>query len=98
MVEQINATDAAMLFVAMGVPRQELWVDARFKDLKPSVVLAVGALFDFYSGDMPRAPALLRRAGMEWCYRLYKEPRRLFRRYVVGNPLFVIRVLRRLRL
>lgn len=94
MLDSLNASGARLLFVALGVPRQELWTHASLERLEPSVVLAVGALFDFYSGDVPRAPLWMRQRGLEWCYRLYKEPRRLFVRYVVGNPLFIWRVLR----
>jgi exopolysaccharide biosynthesis WecB/TagA/CpsF family protein len=87
-----------MLFIAKGVPDQELWISAHAAQLSAPVVLGVGALFDFYSGAIPRAPQYLRRLRLEWLYRLWCEPRRLFRRYVLGNPEFVTRaVLWRLR-
>jgi lipopolysaccharide/colanic/teichoic acid biosynthesis glycosyltransferase len=60
--------------------------------LRATLSFGVGGLFDFLSGRIPRAPSLLRRIGLEWTYRLYQEPRRMFRRYVLGNPAFVIRV------
>lgn len=92
---QINASGARMLFVGMGVPRQELWIDSRSRELDVPVQLGVGALFDFYSGDVRRAPGVIRRFGMEWAWRLALEPSRLFARYVVGNPVFMARAMRR---
>ncbi|MBQ6352560.1 MAG: WecB/TagA/CpsF family glycosyltransferase, partial [Lentisphaeria bacterium] len=62
-------------------------------ELRCGVALAVGGLLDFVSGRIPRAPLWMRRCGIEWMYRLYREPVRLFRRYVIGNPLFVLRLL-----
>lgn len=85
---------AGLLFVAMGVPAQELWIRQHRPALKVPVTLAVGALFDFYSGDVRRAPRWLRRLGLEWVFRLALEPRRLYLRYIIGNPLFVFRALR----
>ncbi|MBM4397622.1 MAG: WecB/TagA/CpsF family glycosyltransferase, partial [Deltaproteobacteria bacterium] len=58
------------------------------------VAMGVGGLFDFYSGRIPRAPRWVRAASMEWAYRLVREPRRLWRRYLIGNPLFLYRVAR----
>lgn len=92
-LERLNASGAKILFVAKGVPAQEHWIAAHAGRLSAPVVLGVGALFDFYSGAMPRAPAFIRRLRMEWCYRLLREPRRLFARYVLGNPEFVARAL-----
>ena len=77
----------------MGVPLQEKWIDRHRAELNCGVALAVGGLLDFVSGRIPRAPKWLRRLGLEWCYRLYQEPKRLFKRYVIGNPLFVLRLL-----
>ncbi|HEV7432372.1 MAG TPA: WecB/TagA/CpsF family glycosyltransferase, partial [Steroidobacteraceae bacterium] len=94
-LHELNASGAKMLLVAKGVPGQELWIAANAERLTPPVILGVGALFDFYSGAISRAPRLLRELRMEWLYRLLREPRRLFRRYVFGNPEFVARVLLR---
>jgi N-acetylglucosaminyldiphosphoundecaprenol N-acetyl-beta-D-mannosaminyltransferase len=78
--------------VAFGAPRQELWI-ARWRDhLTIPVAMGVGGLFDFYSGRIPRAPVWMREIGLEWVYRLSQEPRRMWRRYVIGNPLFLYRV------
>lgn len=90
-IATINASGAGMLFVGFGVPRQEQWI-ARFRaQIAVPVVLGVGGLFDYYSNRIPRAPALIRRFGCEWVWRLAQEPRRLAGRYLVGNPLFVAR-------
>lgn len=93
-VDAINASGAAILFVGFGVPRQELWI-ARHRDrIDVPLLLGVGGLFDYYSGRIPRAPLLLRRLGCEWTWRLWQEPRRLARRYLLGNLVFVGHALR----
>jgi N-acetylglucosaminyldiphosphoundecaprenol N-acetyl-beta-D-mannosaminyltransferase len=92
-VERINRSGAQMLLVAMGVPRQELWLNRMMPFLHPSMAFGVGGLFDYLSGRIPRAPIALRAIGMEWFVRLYHEPRRLWRRYLLGNPLFLARSL-----
>ena len=94
-ITELNASGAKMLFVAMGVPAQELWIHRNADSLNASVLLGVGALFDFYSGEIQRAPLFMRRLRLEWVFRLFAEPRRMFRRYVIGNPEFLIRVLYR---
>ena len=83
-----------ILLVAMGVPRQELWIARNIDARHCTMPIAVGALLDFLSGTVPRAPLWLRRLRLEWAFRLAFEPQRLWRRYVVGNPLFLWRVLR----
>lgn len=92
-IAAINESEADVLFVAMGVPGQDVWIKDNFSKLKPSVSLGVGALFDFYSGTISRAPYLIRIIHLEWLYRLAIEPRRMFSRYVIGNPVFLSRVL-----
>ena len=92
-LQELNASGARLLFIAKGVPEQELWISSHAARLSAPVVLGVGALFDFYSGAIPRAPLYLRKLRLEWLYRLWCEPRRLFRRYVLGNPEFIMRVL-----
>jgi exopolysaccharide biosynthesis WecB/TagA/CpsF family protein len=81
-----------ILLVAMGVPRQELWIARNLTADHCSMAIAVGALLDFLSGAVPRAPRAVRRLRLEWLYRLYREPGRLWQRYVVGNPVFLARV------
>lgn len=93
-IDAINASGARMLFVAKGVPLQENWIDANASAINAPVILGVGALFDFCSGSVPRAPKAMRKMKLEWAFRLMMEPKRLFKRYVVGNPLFMYRAVR----
>ncbi len=93
-IDEINLSGADVLLVAKGVPAQELWIEAHRQQLQPRVCMGVGGLFDFYSGRIPRAPLWLRELGMEWTWRLLQEPRRMWRRYVLGNPLFLFRAWR----
>lgn len=92
LIERINASNAAILFVALGVPLQEKWIERNRPRLRPNVILGVGGLFDYYSGAIPRAPEKLRDNGLEWAWRLAQEPKRLWRRYVIGNLEFMARV------
>lgn len=95
-IAKINAARPDILLVGMGVPRQEKWIAKNLSRLNVKICCGVGALFDFYSGSMPRAPQWMLNGGMEWIYRLYREPRRLWRRYLIGNFLFLGRVYRQL--
>jgi N-acetylglucosaminyldiphosphoundecaprenol N-acetyl-beta-D-mannosaminyltransferase len=88
----IAAGRPAVLFVAMGVPMQEKFVVGMPKVDGVRMAFGVGALFDFYSGAVPRAPLWMRRARLEWLYRLGVEPRRMFGRYVLGNVRFLARL------
>jgi exopolysaccharide biosynthesis WecB/TagA/CpsF family protein len=90
-VREINASGADVLLVALGVPLQDTWLQRIAPQLTATLSFGVGGLFDFLSGRIPRAPAALRRLGLEWTYRLYQEPRRMWRRYVLGNPAFLAR-------
>jgi len=89
LIDRINNSNAAILLVGLGVPLQELWIARNRKRLKVPVVMGVGGLFDYYSNRIPRAPLFLRKAGMEWSWRLMQEPRRLAKRYLWGNSRFV---------
>lgn len=93
-LEAINRSRPDILLVALGVPLQEKFIVENFARLNCLLALGVGGLFDFYSGRIPRAPGWLRQLGLEWTFRLAMEPRRMFRRYVLGNPLFIYRVLK----
>ncbi len=93
-VERIAALRPDILLVAMGVPRQELWIARNIDASHCTMPIAVGALLDFMSEAIPRAPLWVRKARMEWVFRLLIEPGRLWRRYIVGNPLFLWRVAR----
>ncbi|WP_411028166.1 sugar transferase [Shimia sp. FJ5] len=90
-IEEINASGADIVLVAMGVPRQELWIDAHRQLIDAPLVLGVGALFDFLAGNVRRAPHWLRKRRMEWVWRLAMEPRRMAKRYLVGNATFLMR-------
>ncbi len=81
-----------VLLVAMGVPRQELWIQSRITPQHCTVPVAVGALFDIFTGSVPRAPDWMLKLRIEWVYRLWREPRRLWRRYLIGNPKFVLAI------
>jgi alpha-1,3-mannosyltransferase len=95
--EEVRATiataDPNLVLVGMGQPRQELWASRNFEHF-PAVTMCVGALLEFAAGTVPRAPRWMRTARIEWVHRLICEPRRLWRRYLVGNVEFVARVLR----
>jgi exopolysaccharide biosynthesis WecB/TagA/CpsF family protein len=91
---EIKASGADILMVAMGNPLQERWLAANLAATGARVGVGVGAFFDFEAGEVARAPAVMNKLGIEWVWRLAQEPARLWRRYVVGNPLFLLRVLR----
>jgi exopolysaccharide biosynthesis WecB/TagA/CpsF family protein len=93
-IARINRSGARILLTAMGVPQQELWLARNLERLQTPVNLGVGGLFDFYAERISRAPLWLRELGMEWIWRLLQEPRRMWQRYVVGNPLFLLRAWR----
>jgi N-acetylglucosaminyldiphosphoundecaprenol N-acetyl-beta-D-mannosaminyltransferase len=88
-VRRVTESGARILFVGLGCPKQEIWMD-RMSGRIPAVMVGVGAAFDFLSGRKRRAPILLQRVGLEWMFRLASEPRRLWRRYVLQNPRFVV--------
>lgn len=90
--EEIRSSGAQLVIAAMGQPRQEQWA-ARNIATVDRPILCVGALLDFLAGEVPRAPALIRRMRMEWAFRLAQEPRRLAGRYLIGNAAFLARVM-----
>ncbi len=92
LINLINDTQPDIVLVAMGTPIQESWIDSHSHRLHCSAVLAVGGLFDFFSGNIPRAPAFMRKHGLEWVFRLFQEPVNKFNRYVVGVPEFLFRL------
>jgi exopolysaccharide biosynthesis WecB/TagA/CpsF family protein len=87
-VERIKRSQAALTFVGMGCPRQEVWIYEYRSELKMPLV-AVGAAFDFHAGLLPQAPAKLQKMGLEWLFRFYTEPKRLWKRYLFLNPLYL---------
>jgi exopolysaccharide biosynthesis WecB/TagA/CpsF family protein len=93
-LDRIRALRPDILLVAMGVPRQEFWIAKNITPGHCTLPMAVGALLDFVSGAVPRAPLWVRQLRLEWMFRLVTEPSRLWRRYIFGNPVFLARVAR----
>lgn len=94
-VSLARAQQSALIVLGMGMPRQEEVALALREELThPCLIVCGGAILDFLGGKTPRAPVWMQRSGVEWMYRLGCEPRRLFRRYVIGNPVFMWRALR----
>lgn len=94
-VARINESGAGIVFVGLGCPKQERWM-ANHKGKVNAVMIGVGAAFDFHAGTVHRAPQWMQRMGLEWLHRLCSEPRRLWKRYLVTNTLFVIGALSQL--
>jgi exopolysaccharide biosynthesis WecB/TagA/CpsF family protein len=93
-VRKIKDTNPGLLLVGMGNPLQERFLARRLSDTGARLGLGVGAYLNFQVGEISRAPGWMNRIGIEWVHRLLKEPRRMWRRYLLGNPLFVWRVIR----
>lgn len=91
---QIRASGAGLLMVGMGMPLQEHWLDRHLRDTGVRLASTAGAFFDFQAGEISRAPVWMNRVGLEWVHRLAMEPRRMWRRYLMGNPVFIGRVLK----
>jgi N-acetylglucosaminyldiphosphoundecaprenol N-acetyl-beta-D-mannosaminyltransferase len=89
-LERIRVSRADMVWVGLGMPKQELWMHRVKEELPGVALLGVGAAFDFLSGRVRQAPHWVQRAGLEWLYRLIQEPRRLWRRYILNNPMFLV--------
>ncbi|MDP2787712.1 MAG: WecB/TagA/CpsF family glycosyltransferase [Pseudomonadota bacterium] len=94
-VGRINASGAGIVFVGLGCPKQERWM-AEHRGRVNAVMIGVGAAFDFHAGKVTRAPRWMRDNGLEWLHRLVSEPRRLWRRYLVTNTLFILGAARQL--
>lgn len=94
MLETINASKPDLVWVGMTAPKQEKWVFQNRGHLSVPVIGSIGAVFDFYAGTYPRAPAWACRLGLEWVFRLLKEPRRMWRRNFISTPLFAYMLVR----
>jgi len=92
LIEDINNSGANILLVALGAPMQEVFIQKYKNKINVNLFLGVGGLFDFYSNRIKRAPLFLRELGFEWVYRMMQEPQRMWKRYILGNPLFLYRV------
>ena len=88
-IEEVRAAAPDVVLVAFGAPKQELWIHEAARALRPAVLLGVGASIDFLAGTERRAPRWISAVGLEWFYRLVREPRRLWRRYLVRDPRFL---------
>lgn len=91
-ITDINKKNIKILFVAFGSPDQEVWIDKNIDKIKAKAFFGIGGSIDVLAGIIPRAPKLFHENGFEWLYRVYKEPKRLWKRYLVGNSIFVFRV------
>ncbi|MGI8744309.1 MAG: WecB/TagA/CpsF family glycosyltransferase [Bryobacteraceae bacterium] len=89
-VERIRAAGADIVFCGIGVPKQERWMAEHASQLPGCVLFGVGAAFDFHAGRVAQAPAWMQRSGLEWLFRMRMEPKRLWRRYVLLNPMFLL--------
>lgn len=94
-VQKINASGAGTVWVSLGCPKQELWM-AQHRGKINAVMIGVGAAFDYHAGAIARAPHWMQNSGLEWLYRLYSEPSRLWRRYLVTNTLFIVKAAKQL--
>ncbi len=88
-VGRINAANPDIVWVGLSTPRQEVWMADHFEKLNSPVMIAVGAAFDFHAGVKKQAPFWIQRSGLEWLFRLATEPRRLWKRYLINNTLFI---------
>lgn len=91
-VQRINDSQADVVWVGLGSPKQDHWMADHRARLNAAALLGVGAAFDFHTGRKPQAPRWMQRSGLEWTFRLATEPRRLWKRYLVNNPAFVLGV------
>lgn len=96
-IDRVRAARPDLVLVALGCPKQEIFIHSVSAALGPAVLLGIGASLDFWAGAATRAPAWVSAAGLEWLYRLAREPRRLWRRYLVRDPKFLIVLARELR-
>lgn len=93
-IDAINAADPDLLWIGMTAPKQEKWTYSHWNELNIHChVGTIGAVFDFFAGTVERAPVWWQRHGLEWLYRLLKEPKRMWRRYIIGNTLFLFNII-----
>jgi N-acetylglucosaminyldiphosphoundecaprenol N-acetyl-beta-D-mannosaminyltransferase len=93
LLDDIRNSGAQILFVAFGSPKQDIWIAENLSKTGAKVAMGVGGLFDFYSGNIPRAPQWMRELSLEWVFRLMQEPSRMWKRYLLGNVLFLARIM-----
>ena len=96
-IDAINEANPDLLWIGMTAPKQEKWTYQHWTDLKINCHVGnIGAVFDFYAGTIQRAPIWWQNHSLEWLYRLLKEPKRMWRRYIIGNPLFIWHIIKEL--
>ncbi len=88
-IEEINKSNADVVWVALGAPKQERWIYENYGKLNHGVMIGIGAAFDYFAGDIKHAPVWMKNFSLEWLYRLYQEPKRLWKRYLSTNSLFL---------
>jgi len=93
-IQEINMLSPDILMVGMSVPKQEKWIYSNLAELNVNLCWAVGAAFDWLSGYRKRAPEWMVGSGLEWLHRLYQQPKRLWKRYLIGNGIFIYRMLK----
>ncbi len=86
---RVKAAKPQVVFVALGAPKQELWISRSLEEIRPAVAIGVGASLDFLSGQLTRAPRWMSNVGFEWAYRLAQDPKRLWKRYLIRGPRFL---------
>ena len=91
-IKMINDLNPDVLWVGLSSPKQEKWIYENIKKIDIKMACAVGAVFDFYSGEIKRAPAWMQKIWLEWLFRMVMEPRRLFKKYLIYNNKFMILV------
>lgn len=94
MIDKINKCKPDILWVGLSAPKQEKWIYKNIDRLNIKMAAGIGAVFNFYSGRVRRAPYWMQKAGLEWLYRIYAEPKRLFKKYMIYNIKFIILVLK----
>lgn len=92
-ITMINQVNPDIVWVGLGMPKQEIWMAGQRARLTAPILIGVGAAFDFHAGTKPQAPRWMQRSGLEWFFRLITEPRRLWKRYLIGNTLFILYIL-----
>jgi N-acetylglucosaminyldiphosphoundecaprenol N-acetyl-beta-D-mannosaminyltransferase len=95
-VAEINGTEPDFVWVGLGMPKQERWMLSHVGRVHATALMGVGAAFDFHAGTKPRAPGWMQRSGLEWTFRLASEPRRLARRYIIDNSIFLFHALQQI--
>lgn len=92
-LQKINNSGADIVWVGLSSPKQDIWMFENVKQLDAKLAFGIGAVFDFYIGNVKRSPVVIQKLGLEWLHRLLQEPRRLWRRTIISGPIFVLAIL-----